>query len=75
MPFQVVIIESERGWGTKIDDIVYFNSIERADEYVKNFNKDNPSDYVPDWYMQAESPAFIREIPAGKTARDEGLLI
>lgn len=75
MPFRVIVTESERGWGTKIDDIVYFNHIHHADEYVKNFNKDNPSGPAPDWYMQAEDPEWVREIPAGKVARDEGLLL
>lgn len=50
---RVVIVESERGWGTKIDEIKYFDTKEEAEKFCKEFNKDNPTDHVPDWYMQA----------------------
>lgn len=50
---RVVIVESERGWGTKIDEIKYFDTQEEAEKFCKEFNKDNPTDHVPDWYMQA----------------------
>ena len=75
MPFKVVLIESERGWGQRVDDVIYFNNIDRADEYIKDFNKDNTLDVAPDWYMVAQGPEFVREIPADKIARDEGLLL
>lgn len=74
MPFRVTVIESERGWGQRFE-YEYFNDIQHADDYVREFNKDNTEVVVPDWYMVAQQPEFIREIPAGKKARDEGLLL
>ncbi len=75
MPFQVDVWEYERGWGAKVDFKVYFNEIHHADEYVKTFNAKNTELTAPDWYMQAKEAEFIRTIPAGETAKDEGLLL
>lgn len=55
----VEIIESERSWGQKIDEIKYFDSISEADKFIKEFNADNTEDHVPDWYMVAQGP-YIR---------------
>ena len=53
--FKVNIIESERGWGSKIDESIYFDNAEEAKKYVREYNeKYNNKDYVPDWYMYAE---------------------
>lgn len=55
MKFKVDIIESERGWGSKVDSTIEFNSLEEAQKYVKNYNtKYNNAPEVPDWYMMAE---------------------
>lgn len=52
---QVSIIESERGWGQKIDEKIFFDSIEEAEKYVKKYNeKYNRLEKVPDWYMYAK---------------------
>ena len=53
--FRVVIIESERGWGQKIDEVIYFDNEGEAIEYVLDYNDEhNPVvDVVPDWYMIA----------------------
>jgi len=52
--YKVVIVESERGWGSKIVDELYFESDPEAHAYVKDYNqKHNPSDSAPDWYMVA----------------------
>lgn len=51
--FKVEIIESERGWGSKVDEVKFFTSRDEAEAFCKNFNKDNNLDYVPDWYMVA----------------------
>lgn len=53
-PFKVVIKEYERGWGSKIDDTLYFEEEKNAREYVEEFNKRNTSQTVPDWYTIAE---------------------
>lgn len=50
---RVTIIESERGWGQKIDEVKYFDTHEEAVEFCKNYNSKNDSATVPDWYMYA----------------------
>lgn len=74
MPFRVTVVESERGWGQRYE-YEYFNEIQHADDYVRSVNKHNVEMTAPDWYMQAEEPVFVREIPLGCKARDEGLLL
>lgn len=61
--WKVAIIESERGWGRKVDEIKKFATFEQAKEFQEEFNKPNHEDWkltrtVPDWYMQAEDPYF-----------------
>lgn len=51
---EVLIIESERGWGQKIDEVKEFDTLEEAEKFVKEFNFYNDKPYVPDWYMYAE---------------------
>jgi hypothetical protein len=57
--FKVKIIESERGWGSKIDEIKEFETREAALAFVKEYNKPNDENWakthvVPDFYMQAD---------------------
>ena len=53
--YRVDIIESERGWGSKVDETLYFDNEEEARKYVVGYNaKYNTSKEVPDWYMVAE---------------------
>jgi len=52
--FRVDLIEYERGWGSKIDETIYFDNEAEAREYCKNFNAKNTAKEVPDWYMIAE---------------------
>lgn len=52
--WRVDLIESERGWGSKVDEVKYFDSPEAAKAFVAEFNKQNTSTVVPDWYMYAE---------------------
>lgn len=57
--WRVTIIESERGWGQRVDEIKIFdgpNAKEDADKFVNEFNAKNTSKTVPDWYMYAEIP-------------------
>lgn len=51
--FKVDLIESERGWGQKIDETKEFDTYEEAVKFMDDFNKDNNKDSVPDWYMVA----------------------
>lgn len=61
--FKVPVIESEKGWGQKIDDFVIFLTEEKANEFILEFNSKNDVIVVPDWYMQCEeaSPVLISE--------------
>lgn len=58
--WRVDIIESERGWGQKIDDRKFFDTEQEARDYVVEYNKDNNLDYVPDWYMRADGPTKVQ---------------
>lgn len=51
---RVLIIESERGWGQKIDEIKEFTTLEEAEAFVKQYNSHNDQPTVPDWYMYAK---------------------
>lgn len=42
------------GWGSKIDSTLIFDSKEKAEKYVLEYNSKNNSKTVPDWYMRAE---------------------
>lgn len=52
--YRVDLIESERGWGQKIDETKYFDSELEAQRYVAEFNAKNTSATVPNWYMYAD---------------------
>jgi hypothetical protein len=52
--YRVDLIEYERGWGSKVDDTLYFDNEAEAREYVSTFNSKNTAKEVPDWYMIAE---------------------
>lgn len=52
--YKVVIIESERGWGQKVDQEIYYDNEEEARAFVKKYNENfNPPGPTPDWYMIA----------------------
>lgn len=58
--YRVNIIESERDWGSKIDEVLYFDNETEAKQYVKDYNdKWNTSTSVPDWYMIAEYAGMV----------------
>ena len=52
--FRVDLIEYERGWGSKIDETIYFDNEVEALQYTKEFNSKNNDVEVTDWYMIAE---------------------
>lgn len=56
--FKVAIIESERGWGSKVDEVKEFDTYKEAIGFINAFNKDNNKDVIPDWYMVAKSVNF-----------------
>ncbi len=51
---KVHIIESEAGWGQRVDETLEFPDKETAQTYVDEYNaKYNTEDTVPSWYMYA----------------------
>lgn len=53
--YRVDMIESERGWGQKLDETIYFDNEAEARKFAIDYNlKHNNLDYVPDWYIRAE---------------------
>lgn len=53
MNVEVHIIESERGWGKKIEETLGFSTRKEAEAFVEDYNKRNDKTAVPDWYMYA----------------------
>lgn len=55
MTVKVYIVESERGWGQRVDETLTFDTRQQAEQYVAQYNaKHNPPrDVTPDWYMTA----------------------
>jgi len=51
---RIAVVESEAGWGRKIDDWMVCLTVEDAMLYEKEFNSKNTADSAPDWYMQVE---------------------
>ena len=47
---KVLVIETERGWGSKVDEVKQFDTYEKAEEFVKEYNSYNTKKEVPDWY-------------------------
>lgn len=56
--WKVTVIESERGWGQRADEVKEFKSYEDAKKFQLEFNSKNDKDYAPDWYMAAYDPVF-----------------
>lgn len=54
LAIKIAVIESEAGWGRKVDDWMVCLSIEDAKAFGKEYNSRNNLSVVPDWYMQVE---------------------
>jgi hypothetical protein len=54
MPYLVNIIESERGWGRRVDSERIFATRAAAEKFIAEYNSQNTASSAPDWYMQAE---------------------
>lgn len=52
--FKAALMEFERGWGSRVDEIREFDTEKERDDFVESFNAQNTSAIVPDWYMIAE---------------------
>jgi hypothetical protein len=51
---KVFIMEYERGWGSRVDEVKEFPTREEAVKFANEFNSRNTEKVVPDWYMVAE---------------------
>lgn len=52
--YRVDIKEYERGWGSRVDETLYFDNEAEAKQYAEDYNrKHNPPGPAPDWYMIA----------------------
>jgi hypothetical protein len=56
---RVDLIEYERGWGSKVDEVIYFDNKEEAVKYCEDFNSKNTATTVPDWYMVADYRGLV----------------
>lgn len=59
MQYQVNIIESEAGWGQKVDETRYFDTLDEAQQFVRRYNSYNDKPQVPAWYMYADAPVPV----------------
>ena len=50
---KVYLEEFESGWGSRIDETLYFRTHADAEAYCNEFNAHNDEPEVPDWYMIA----------------------
>lgn len=61
--YTAVIIESERGWGQKVDEVKEFDTPKERDDFVREYNSKLPNGPAPDWYMMAEAGEDIIKDP------------
>lgn len=52
--YRVDLVEYERGWGSKLDETLYFDNEAEARKYCEDFNSKNTDLLAPDWYMIAD---------------------
>jgi len=57
--YRVTIIESERGWGQRVDEEVEFPTLKAAKAFQIKYNEQNILTRVPDWYMYAQDPIEV----------------
>lgn len=56
--YVVPMLESERGWGSKIDGYAGpFDTLVQASQFTVDYNKKNNNEaFTPDWYIVALAP-------------------
>jgi hypothetical protein len=57
--YRVDIVEYERGWGSKVEESIYYDNEDEAKLYAKHYNEaHNPvlksGESVPDYYVVAQ---------------------
>lgn len=61
MSYRAYVIESEAGWGSKIDETLEFDTKEERDQWVNDYNAKynpdmgKPGHRTPAWYMIARA--------------------
>lgn len=52
---KVYIVESEAGWGQRIDEVIDFPTKQEAEDFCRKYNKkyNPPLEDTPSWYMFA----------------------
>lgn len=58
--FKVTVIESERGWGQKVDEVRTFDTYDEAAEFRDRINGKNTSPTAPEIYWQAGDPVEVK---------------
>lgn len=54
MKYKAVMMEYERGWGSRVDEVIEFDTEAERDKYITDYNtKWNNKKEVPDWYIVA----------------------
>jgi hypothetical protein len=53
--FKAAVFEFERGWGSKLDYVKEFDTVEERDQFIREFNSENTAPTAPDWYMTAQA--------------------
>ena len=57
--WDVGLMEYERGWGSRLDEVKRFDTYEEAKTFQENFNAQNTELEAPDWYMVATPPSPV----------------
>lgn len=57
--YEVQYVEYERGWGSNHFDSNYFDSKEKAETEIKEYNAKNNLPQVPDYYSVARGPYLV----------------
>lgn len=63
--YRVYLMESEAGWGQRVEETKYFDELDKAEKYVEDFNSHNNEPVAPSWYMYATKPEMVqvKDIP------------
>ena len=67
--YKIPIIESEAGWGSKIDDYMICITKDECKLFMKEFNSKNIGKSTPDWYMRCDDE--ITEIEISESQLNE----
>lgn len=61
--YQITWMESESGWGQRVDGISLYPSLQKAEEAISDHwieeKRRNPSGIVPEIYVRPERPVLV----------------